>query len=66
MFDTCLEDELRGEITPARALVLLLIAVKAPPLLVTFTRILYALHGYDRAASFVLAWRNGRDDRRLS
>lgn len=52
--------ELGGEIAPARALVLLLIAVKAPPLLVAFARNLYALHGYDCAAAFVINWRNGR------
>lgn len=58
--DTSLENELNQEITPARALVLMLVAVKAPPLLVVFARSLYALHGYDRAAAFVIAWRNGR------
>jgi len=52
--------ELQGEIAPARALVLLLIAVKAPPLLVAFARNLYALYGYDRAAAFVINWRNRR------
>lgn len=49
-----LERELGDEVAPARALVLLLYAVKATPLLVAFARNLYALHGYDAAARFVI------------
>jgi hypothetical protein len=41
-------------VSPARALVLLLYAVKAPPLLFDLARNLYALHGYEVAARFVI------------